>query len=156
MLLALAALAATAHAGEVYYARKTLQIRSEPGLGGEIVATVEADKQVTVVDSSGDKYWEVDVGGKKGYAYAKSLSKDKGVDVAAALQGAGEQQARLADLRPDGAIRGLTAEAEAFAKSAKVPPEVVKDLEALCGLKITAADLEAFLKAGKLGEYGGR
>jgi uncharacterized protein YgiM (DUF1202 family) len=138
------------------YARKRLLLKDKPGLGGSAIATLQAGDAVKLVDRSDEKYWLVEADGKKGYAYAKSLTADEGVDMASALQKSGEQEARLVDLRPDGAIRGLTEEAEAFAKNAEVPASVVKDMEYISALGVSASDFETFLKNGKLGEYGGQ
>jgi uncharacterized protein YgiM (DUF1202 family) len=157
LLLAVSVLSLAWAAGaDVYYARKSMSLKSKPGLGAEVVGQLAAEDKVTVLDKSNARYWLVQAEAVKGYAYAKSLTQSEGVDVQSALQKMGEQDARLVDLRPDGAIRGLTEEAEAFAKAANVPPQVKQDLEWLGQIGFSPARFEAFLKAGRLGEYGGQ
>jgi hypothetical protein len=155
MIVAALACAAAWAAEEVYYARKRLQVRKAAGWNAETVGRIDGRKAVKVLDKSGKKYWLVEAGGVKGYVYAKNLSPDAPPDLSASLAMVGEQKARLSDVRPDGAIRGLTKEAEAFAHQARIPASVVQDIEYLSQVPISAGEYEEFLKDGRLGEYGG-
>jgi len=51
-------------------------------------------------------------------------------------------------------IRGLQPVAETYAKSKGISPQCVRDADTMQKIRVSEAELDAFMREGKLGEYG--
>ena len=138
---------------ETMYARTSATVRADKKLGAPVVARLKQGDAVRVAGKEG-RHYKVSVGGKEGWLYYNKLAEHKPEDVAALLSADPTQPIVLTELDAGGALRGLSHMAENYAKDANIPEWATQAVEDMQGRGITAEELEAFAREGRLGEYG--
>ncbi|MFZ2949660.1 MAG: SH3 domain-containing protein [Desulfuromonadaceae bacterium] len=114
---------------------------------------------VTVVESGGRWLKVRTAAGKEGWLYAGRVSETApAAEVAGdggGLFGTSMQKSQITTAKADSArsIRGLSPEAARYAKDRGTPEVYKKSLDAVLARKVSAKELKAFLKEGKIGEY---
>jgi len=146
-------LARPGHA-ETMYARFPTSVRSERSLSAEVVKELRQGDRVQILAREG-RHYKVRADGEEGWVYFNKLTDKKPEDVMSLLSsGLGGAGIELTELEAGGAVRGLSRSARSYVAAGNVPDWVVRAVEEMQAMKITSAELEAFKRAGRLGEYG--
>ena len=163
IIVAVAALllfAATAFADEKrWVSSEGATLKAEALATSDNVADVKVGTEVTVVESGG-RWLKVRTGaGQEGWIYAGRVSETAPTAEVAGddggLFGSTMQKSQINTAKADSArsIRGLSPEATKYAKDKGTPEATKKALDVVLARKVSAKELNAFLKEGKLGEY---
>ena len=149
----LAFVGASAALAETMYARTSVSVRAGRTLSSPVVAGLKQGDRVEVRGKEG-RHYKVLVGGKEGWVYYNKLAEKRPEDVAALLGAEPGRPMTLTELEAGGALRGLSPMAEDYAKGANMPEWVTGAVEQMQELTISAEELDAFAREGRLGEYG--
>jgi hypothetical protein len=141
-------------ANQVWVASAGAKVMAEAAATAKVVATPAVGAELTVL-STRDKWLEVSTpDGTKGWIYRGRVSETppaaKGGSLFGQL-GSSSIQANAADASRS--IRGLSPEVEQYAANAKTPEAYRKALDGVLAFKVADADLDRFLREGKIGEY---
>jgi hypothetical protein len=157
---ALLLVAVTAMAEETrWVSSEGTALKAEASATSENVADVPVGMEVTVVESGGRWLKVKTVAGKEGWVYAGRVSDTPPTAEVAGddggLFGASLQKSQINTAKADSArsIRGLSPEAAQYAKDRGTPEMYRKSLDVVLARKVSANELNVFLKAGKIGEY---
>jgi len=145
--------ATTAAAASMYVRASGTDLKDKPSPAGASVAKLDIGTKVEVVAKEGAwvkvSFTGADKKAKTGYVFGAKLSDDKpdkerfGGAVAA---NASEGDTAMA-------LRGLSATSEKYAERTNIKPEHIAAVKAMEKRKASAAEVDQFLKDGKLGEY---
>lgn len=155
LLLAIAALAEEKR----WVSSEGTTLKAEASATSENVADLPVGAEVTVVESGGRWLKVRTSAGKEGWVYAGRVSETPpAAEVAGdngGLFGASLQKSQINTAKADSArsIRGLSPEAAKYAKDRGTPEVYKQALDAVLARKVSARELKAFLKEGKIGEY---
>lgn len=134
-------------------------LKAEASATSESVAEVQVGTEVTVVESGGRWLKVRTAAGKVGWVYAGRVSdtppaSEVGGDDGGIFGGT-MQKSQISTAKADSArsIRGLSPEAAQYAKDRGTPEVYKKSLDVVLARKVSARELKAFLKDGKIGEY---
>lgn len=133
-------------------------LKSEAAATSADIAPLEVGSQVVVLESAG-RWLKVQTATKqRGWVFAGRLSSTPPVAEVAASEGlfaASAQQSQIEIAKADSArsVRGLSAETENYAKERGTPQEYRKALDQILARQVSKKEVEAFMRAGKLGEY---
>lgn len=137
----------------VWVASAGTRLTAEPAATAKVVAEVAVGTELTVLATEG-KWLRVAPGTRpSGWVYRGKVSATApapGGGLFGALPGSGIRVGAGDTAR---SIRGLSPEAEQYAQDAGTPKEVKAALDQVMALQVAEADLAAFLKAGRIGEY---
>ncbi len=134
-------------------------LKAEASATSDNVADVLVGTELTVLESGG-RWLKVRIAsGKEGWVYAGRVS-----DTAPAAEvtggdgglfGDSMQKSQINTAKADSArsIRGLSPEADAYAKGRGTPEKYKKAVDAILARKVSDNELKTFLKEGKIGEY---
>jgi uncharacterized protein YgiM (DUF1202 family) len=157
---ALLLVAATAMAEEKrWVSSEGTALKAEASATSENVADVMVGTEVTVVESGGRWLKVRTAAGKEGWVYAGRVSETPpAAEVAGGdggIFGGSMQKSQINTAKADSArsIRGLSPEAAKYAKDRGTPEIYKKSLDVVLARKVSANELKAFLKEGKIGEY---
>ncbi|MBV5338508.1 MAG: SH3 domain-containing protein [Deltaproteobacteria bacterium] len=134
-------------------------LKAEASATSENIADMQIGTAVTVVESGGRWLKVKTAAGKEGWVYAGRVSDTPPVAEVSAddggLFGATMQKSQISTAKADSArsIRGLSPEADQYAKDRGTPEVYKKSLDVVLARKVSANELKAFLKEGKIGEY---
>jgi uncharacterized protein YgiM (DUF1202 family) len=134
-------------------------LKSEASAASENVADLNVGTEVTVVESGGRWLKVRTAAGKEGWVYAGRVSETPPTAEVAGddggLFGGSMQKSQINTAKADSArsIRGLSPEATKYAKDRGTPEMYKKALDVVLARKVSAKELKAFLKEGKIGEY---
>jgi hypothetical protein len=134
-------------------------LKAEASATSENIADMQIGTVVTVVESGGRWLKVKTAAGKEGWVYAGRVSDTPpAAEVSAddgGLFGATMQKSQISTAKADSArsIRGLSPEAAQYAKDRGTPEVYKKSLDVVLARKVSANELKAFLKEGKIGEY---
>ena len=158
--LALMLIAATAMAEEKrWVSSEGTTLKAEASATSENVTDVKVGTEVTVVETGGRWLKVRTAAGKEGWVYAGRVSETPpAAEVAGGdggIFGDSMQKSQINTAKADSArsIRGLSPEAAAYAKGRGTPEIYKKSLDVVLARKVSANELKAFLKDGKIGEY---
>ena len=158
--LALLLFAATAMAAEKrWVSSEGTALKAEASATSENVADVLVGTEVSVVESGGRWLKVKTAAGKEGWVYAGRVSETPpAAEVAGdggGIFGDSMQKSQINTAKADSArsIRGLSPEAAKYAKDRGTPEMYKKALDVVLARKVSAKELKAFLKEGKIGEY---
>lgn len=150
--LVLAAVAAAA--GKVWVTSTGAKVMAEAAATAKVVATPALGAELAVL-ATRDKWLQVSTPtGEKGWIYRGRVSETPPAGKGGSLFGPLAQsgiQANAADASRS--IRGLSPEAEQYAQNAKTPGAYKKALDGVLALNVADADVDRFLREGKIGEY---
>ena len=157
---ALLLIAATAMAEEKrWVSSEGTTLKSEASATSDNVADVKVGTAVTVVESGGRWLKVRTAAGKEGWVYAGRVSETPPASEVAGddggIFGNSMQKSQINTAKADSArsIRGLSPEAAKYAKDRGTPEVYKKSLDIVLARKVSANELKAFLKEGKIGEY---
>lgn len=158
--LALLLFAAAAMAEEKrWVSSEGTALKAEASATSESVVDVLVGTEVTVVESGGRWLKVKTAAGKEGWVYAGRVSETPpATEVAGGdggLFGDTMKSSQINTAKADSArsIRGLSPGAAQYAKDRGTPEEYKKALDKVLARKVSAKELKAFLKEGKIGEY---
>ncbi|MGB9080301.1 MAG: SH3 domain-containing protein [Desulfuromonadaceae bacterium] len=159
-VLALLLVAITAVAQEKrWVSSEGTTLKAEASASSENVVDLKVGTEVTVVESGGRWLKVRTTAGKEGWVYAGRVSETApAAEVAGdggGLFGTSMQKSQITTAKADSArsIRGLSPEAAKYAKDRGTPEMYKKSLDVVLARKVSAKELKAFLKEGKIGEY---
>jgi len=157
MLLALAGLglAPAALAETLYVKKSATKLQESASASSKVVATLSQGTAVEVVNKSGNFYQVTAPGGKKGWVFKFKLS-DKAAEAGGGsglLDALGGQQMAARESASGSSIRGLSPISEEHAKSKGISQGSIDAVKQMEAFKVSTQDVDAFMKAGKLGEY---
>lgn len=166
-LLALLLIAATAMAEEKrWVSSEGTALKAEASATSENVIDLLIGTEVTVVESGGRWLKVKTSAGKEGWLYAGRVSDTApNAEVSGGdggIFGESMKSSQINTAKADSArsIRGLSPETARYAKDRGTPEIYKKSLDSILTRKVSAKELKAFLKDGKIGEYaqvqGGR
>jgi len=133
-------------------------LKKEASIASPDVAPLPVGTELTVIVSGG-RWIKVRTGGKTGWVYAGRISATKPVAEVGGTEGGlfGEsmQQSQIKTAKADSArsIRGLSPETDQYAKQRGTPEAYKKALDQILERNVSATELKAFLREGKIGEY---
>ncbi|MBW2146553.1 MAG: SH3 domain-containing protein [Deltaproteobacteria bacterium] len=151
------AFALPAWAETVYVSKSRTTIRTEPNATSKVVATMDAGEPLEVVDRA-ERFLQVRTkDGKRGWVYVYRTtseppdqeSKDEFLLLARG------RDVRASEAETGSAIRGLEPVAEQNAIQNRTDPRIIEQFKVLDAYVIKDEELNAFMKEGRLGEYGG-
>ncbi len=158
-LLILCLLIRTALAQDILWvASEQAELKSENMASSETIATVSIGTEVTVLSTEG-RWHKIHIpSGQEGWMYRGRLSetpppkesKDETGNLFAAIGGSKIQANEAVTAR---SIRGLSRETEQYARLRGTPAAYGKALDRVFAMSVTEKELQAFLEAGKIGEY---
>jgi hypothetical protein len=145
-------------AGKMWVGSGRAKLKTDKKTSAKTVAVLPVGTEVIVLDSARRWYQVRTPSGKEGWIYRGKLTKSppepevqsESEDFFAAFSGS-DIQADEADTARS--IRGLSEETEAYANRRRTPKVYRKALDGVLAMSITAAELDAFLSQGKIGEY---
>ncbi|MFH1016778.1 MAG: SH3 domain-containing protein [Pseudomonadota bacterium] len=144
----------TLSAETLYVNSPTADLKSSTAASASVLAQLPRGTGVNVIGRTGS-WVQVNAGGKTGFVYkfklvAKKPSASGGSGLLAGLGGGG---ATAREGSTATSIRGLSPTSEKYAGRAAIKPEDVKMVKHMESVRVSKAELDAFLKDGKLGEY---
>ena len=134
-------------------------LKSEASATSENVADVLVGTEVSVVESGGRWIKVKTAAGKEGWVYAGRVSDTPPAGEISGgeggLFGDNMQKSQINTAKADSArsIRGLSPETTQYAKDRGTPEVYKKSLDVVLLRKVSAKELKAFLKEGRIGEY---
>jgi hypothetical protein len=149
-LAVLAAVAVLVAAETLIVKVQTTALRSEPKFYAPVIATLRAGAQLQQLQAQGDWLKVQVVGGQAGWVH-KSAVETKKFNLLASGGGA-KTQASAGEVAL--AAKGFNKQVEDSYK-AKHGEANFAAVDAMLKVKATPEEVEAFLKRGKLGEFGG-
>ncbi|GAM09839.1 hypothetical protein OR1_02121 [Geobacter sp. OR-1] len=133
-------------------------LKKEASISAEDLGPLPVGTELSVIEPAGRWIKVRTADEKEGWVYAGRLS-----DAPPAAEVTGEgglfgetmQQSQINTAKADSArsIRGLSPEVDQYAKQRGTPEIFRKDLDKILGRKVTAKELKAFLREGKIGEF---
>jgi len=156
LLLALACSAALAEEKR-WVSSDGTSLKKEASVSAEDVTPLAVGAELTVLEGGGRWLKVTTVDGKTGWVYAGKVGAEP---PAAEVSGGGLfgstlQGSQISTAKADSArsIRGLSPEVSQYAKQRGTPEAYRKELDLILARKVTAKELKAFLREGKIGEY---
>jgi uncharacterized protein YgiM (DUF1202 family) len=134
-------------------------LKAEASVTSDSIADVLIGTEVTLVESGGRWLKVKTAGGKEGWVYAGRVSETPpDSEVAGSdggLFGDSMKKSQITTAKADSArsIRGLSPETIKYAKDRNTPEVYKKSLDVVLARKVSATELKAFLKEGRIGEY---
>lgn len=134
-------------------------LKSEASATSDTVVDLKVGTEVSVIESGGRWLKVRTSAGKEGWVYAGRVSETPPASEVAGddggLFGGSLQKSQINTAKADSArsIRGLSPEATKYAKDRGTPEMYKKSLDVVLARKVSAKELKAFLKEGKIGEY---
>ena len=156
LLLALAGTAAQAEEKRWVTSDGTT-LKQEASISSADVSPLPIGSELAVMESGGRWLKVKTAKGKEGWVYAGRVADTPpAAEVAGGgLFGETMQGSQIQTAKADSArsIRGLSPEATQYAKERGTPEALKKELNKVLVRKVSAKELRAFLKDGKIGEY---
>jgi len=157
LLLALAGTASFAEEKR-WVASDGTTLKSEANISSADVAPLPIGMELSVLESGGRWLKVRAANNKEGWVYAGRVAAEPpSAEVAgeAGLFGDTLQSSQIKTAKADSArsIRGLSPEVDQYARQRGTPEAFKKELDRILARKVSARELKAFLREGKLGEY---
>jgi len=152
-------------AGSVAFAEELRWVTSEgttlkqdASVSSSDLAPLPVGTELKVIESGG-RWLKVSTRGKTGWVYVGRISDTKPAGEVSGseggLFGGSMQQSKIETAKADSArsIRGLSPEADQYARQRGTPASYKKALDQILARKVTTKELKSFLREGKIGEY---
>lgn len=158
LLLALAGTAALA-AEKRWVSSDGTTLKKEASITSADLATLPVGTELTVVEAGGRWIKVRAADGREGWVYAGRVSEAApAAEVSggeSGLFGDTMQKSQIDTAKADSArsIRGLSPEVTQYARQRGTPEVFRKELDKVLARKVSAKELKAFLREGKIGEY---
>jgi hypothetical protein len=139
----------------LYVSAKSAQLRSGKTSLDPVVASLKLGESLEVVKRD-ERWLQVRTAkGVQGWIYAKHVSESKpaGGDNELAALGKGFRRTEAAGVTASAGARGLDKASESYANRAGITQQHRDAVDRMTANKIADDDIQAFLKAGRLGEY---
>ncbi len=154
---ALAVASTALAAGTVQWIRRPAKLHAGGSASAPVVGRAKVGDRAFVLERAG-AWRKVSVGGRQGWVHRSRLTKRKpSRDTIAEGNVLAPGDLQVARMDSAAGIRGLQPEAQQYAAAKGITQNVqdsVDRLDAFCKT-IRSAELQAFMKSGKLGEYSG-
>lgn len=130
------------------------KVVAEPAATAKTVAAVPVGSELAVLDSN-DRWYRVRTSaGETGWIYRGKVGTSPPDTGGGGLFGAfGSSNIEVSAADTSRSIRGLSPAAEEYASAAKTPVEYKRAVDGVMALRTTAADVDRFLREGRIGEY---
>ena len=157
LLLALAGTAALA-AEKRWVSSDGTTLKTEASVSSADVAPLPVGMELSVIKDGGRWIKVRAANNKEGWVYAGRVADtppSAEVTGESGLFGETLQSSQIKTAKADSArsIRGLSPEVSQYAKQRGTPEAFKKELDKILARKVSAKDLRAFLREGKIGEY---
>ncbi len=139
----------------LYVTAKSAQLRSGKTSLDSVVASLKLGESLDVVKRE-DRWLQVRTAkGVQGWIYAHHVSESKpaGGDNELAALGKGFRRTEASSVTASAGARGLDKASESYANRAGITQQHRDAVDRMTANKIPDEDIQAFLKAGRLGEY---
>ena len=133
-------------------------LKTEASVSSADMAPLPVGTELSVIEAGGRWIKVRTTNGAEGWVYAGRIA-----DTAPSAEVAGEgglfggavQGSQIETAKADSArsIRGLSPETSQYAKQRGTPESFKKELDKILARKVSAKELKAFLREGKIGEY---
>jgi len=154
-MLTVMTLANAAFGETLYVIAKSAQLRSGKTSLDPVVASLKLGESLEVV-ARNERWLQVRTAkGVQGWIYAAHVSESKpaGGDSELAALGKGFRRTEASGVTASAGARGLDKASENYATRAGITPQHRAAVDRMTANKIPDEDIQAFLKAGRLGEY---
>ena len=147
-------------AGSLWVSSPNTSLKSEASASSDTIAELPVNTELTVVSTEGKWYQVSTTSGQKGWIYRGKVTETQpetssgGGDSVGSLLGSvtgNSTSASAADTSRS--MRGLSPEAQEYAKMSGTPKQCEQALNDVLTIKITGSEIENFLKNGQIGEY---
>ncbi len=133
-------------------------LKSEASVSSNDVANLPIGSELTVIETGGRWVKVKTANGKVGWIYAGRIADappSSEVKGEAGVFGGAVQGSQIQTAKSDSArsIRGLSPETTQYAKMRGTPESYKKELDRVLARKVSAKEIKAFLREGKIGEY---
>lgn len=133
-------------------------LKQEASVSSADLESLPVGAELSLLESGGRWLKVKTVSGKEGWVYAGRVADaPPAAEVAGdgGLFGGAMQQSQIQTAKADSArsIRGLSPEVAQYAKQRGTPEAFRKELDKVLARKVSARDLRAFLRDGKIGEF---
>lgn len=157
LLLIFAATAALAEEKR-WVASEGATLKQEASVSSPDLAPLPVGTELSLIESGGRWLKVKTANGKEGWVYAGRVAEAPlaaEVTAEGGLFGETLQGSQIKTAKADSArsIRGLSPETTQYAKQRGTPEIFKKELDKILARKVSAKDLRAFLKEGKVGEF---
>jgi uncharacterized protein YgiM (DUF1202 family) len=154
LLAGLILFARLASAEILYVKTPNTELKSSTAANATVLAKLPAGAAVNVTSKQGS-WVQGNVAGKSGWIYKFKLSTSKPSSGGNLLAGLGGGGASAREGSTAASIRGLSPTSEKYAGRVNIGPQHVGMVKHMESMKVSPAEVERFLKEGKLGEFGG-
>jgi len=155
MVFMVTAMTDAAFGETLYVTAKSAQLRSGKTSLDPVVASPKIGEALEVVKRD-DRWVQVKTAkGVTGWIYSGNVSESKpaGGDNELASLGKGFRQTEASDVTASAGARGLDKASESYANRVGITQQHRAAVDQMTANKIPDQDIQAFLKAGRLGEY---
>lgn len=141
-------------ASTLYVTSSSADLKSDKSASSSTVTTLGAGAKLSVISTEGKWHKVSGPSGVTGWIYrgkvSKSLPSGSGGGLFGSSSGSSIELSQADTAR---SIRGLSPEAEEYAKNARVSPATQQALDRVLARKVSDHEITGFLKEGKIGEY---
>jgi len=155
MVFMVTAMTGAAFGETLYVTAKSAQLRSGKTSLDPVVASLKIGEALEVVKRD-DRWVQVKTAkGVTGWIYSGNVSESKptGGDNELAALGKGFRRTEASGVTASAGARGLDKASESYANRAGITQQHRDAVDRMTANKIAEDDIQAFLKAGRLGEY---
>jgi uncharacterized protein YgiM (DUF1202 family) len=151
-------LAGTGYAETLYVKKSGTKLQAADSAKSDVLAKLGQGTPVTVIKKLKRFYQVSEPGGKKGWVFKFKLTSKApkasggGGDLLGAL--GGKQKIAARESSSGSSIRGLTPVSENHAKKKGISAVDIQAVRQMETYRISAEEMDKFLKEGRLGEYG--
>ncbi len=134
-------------------------LKSEASVSAQDVAPLPVGTELSVIEGQGRWLKVKSANGKQGWVYAGRVADQPPVAEVSGGEGGvfggTMQQSQIETAKADSArsIRGLSPEVSQYAKQRGTPESYKKALDKVLTRRVSAKEVKAFLREGKIGEY---
>lgn len=163
VFIVLAAAASGAYAESLWVTSGHTALKAARSISAATLAELERGTRLTVHDYESRWYRVSTPGGRTGWVYRGKVSdtppektgqpEGEGGGVGDLLGGLSGSSVEADAADSARSIRGLSPEAEAYAKKTGTPKQSQNALDRVLSLSVTENEVDAFLKSGHVGEY---
>ena len=143
---------------------ESADLKAERSIASDTIAVLDRGAELSVQTFESRWYQVKTADGKTGWVYRGKVSetepdvsdagkKDGDGGIGGLLGGLGGSSVETNTADSARSIRGLSPEAEAYAKKTGTPKQSQEALDQVLSMSISNNDIETFLKNGKIGEY---
>lgn len=162
ILCALLLMSSSAFAAEkVYVSASGAKLQADKSASSNTLETLSIGSALTVLSKKGSWYEVSAPSGKEGWIYRGKVSKTppassqsgEGSGMGDLMSSLGGSSINAGTADTSRSIRGLSPEAEEYAKQTDTPEEYRKALDETLSISVSDKDIEQLLKDGGIGEY---